>query len=112
MSDETREVIGWELSITIAAPGVQEQVVRVETDDRLDLVPIGADDVDFERYGDEEDYVEIRASFIVKRELRPIFKEDEHGVETPSRPMTPDEIDAMQTGWSDDDRVAHPGGNA
>lgn len=63
----------WRLVIDSAGPGFRDrEIVQAPTRPELDPKIIEVEGVKFERYGDDDDYVEIRQEFIIVRSLNPL----------------------------------------
>lgn len=78
----TKEIDHYELTILVVGPDYRDSIT-IEADDPIDLefqvVTIG--DREFQRYGDDESYDDVRADLVVARRFKTIYKE--------SSPVTP-----------------------
>lgn len=88
MSDErVVETKAYRLKVEARGPGFSEDyIVQDETMDILNVTPHFVDigGVVFERYGTEDDFIEVRRDYVVARSLSTCVIEEEVGAVDPS----------------------------
>lgn len=71
--------VGFRLVIDVAAPsGYRDRIeISEERPDGLESQHVEINGIEYERYGEQHDYVEIRQEWIVSRSLSPVYREKE-----------------------------------
>ena len=73
-----RRQVGYRLIVNVAGPGFADEVkIEAKMDERESLTPkfIKQEGVNWERYGTDDDFIEIRRDFVVARSVNPVFED-------------------------------------
>lgn len=75
MADEEREIIGWRKVINVAGPGFSD-TIKIIAADRIELEAtiVESEGLVYERYGTDEEAVEIRRDYVVARSWHPLYE--------------------------------------